>query len=356
MVLMGLILNSCGSSDNNTNNKNNDSTNNEERAKIVGTWISSTIDGIHDTRKIITFNSDGTAQSNCSDMTMYTWTVSNTEITLELTSSNDVSSCSVDLCSSISIDSTGNVLTAVCDDTTVFKKTNDGIVIESGYIQYRNYENSSKNEIRGWLNLKKYGNPIAESDISQILLKNNSGATVQIHGMNFVTGPYFIGTWNNSSSAVDFSGPLQNSGFSINFESKTLNPGYYTYEVTKHNGEIITFEMNYPAQIALPFVSTSSINYEWLEGGGLKLTWENPSGSFDRLVVYLCDQAWNDILYVSLPNTSDQLIIPSAMISQINSLMGPDSVKVRIQTRNFAGTIDHNNFARGYSNEVDIPW
>lgn len=325
-------------------------------AEIIGTWISSTIDGVHDTRKTITFSSDGTAESNCSDMTQYTWSGSNNTFTLSLTSSNDPVKCSVDSCTSISIDSTGSVLNAACDDTTIFNKNSDGVVIESGYVQYRTYETATYNKNRGWLNFSKNGEAILEADISSVVLKNSQGASVNTSNKTFVTGPYVLGSWNANTSSVDFSDPLNNSGFSIDLGNTPLSSGLYTYEVTKHNGEVLSLTLNYPGQTAMPFVISSSISSEWLEDGSLKLTWTNPAGTFDRQVVYACDQDFNDIMYVTLPKSADELIIPETVISQLENLIHPESIRVQVQTRIFADTPDKNNYARGYSNQVIVDW
>ncbi len=353
-LIFGLLMTGCGSSGSSNDSNPPSPTYNTE---IIGTWISSTIDGVHDTHKTITFHSDKTAESNCSDMTEYTWSGSDNTFTLSVSSSNDMTECSVAGCTSIAIDSAGKVLTTECDDEiTVYNKNSDGLVIDSGYLQYRTYETPSQNKNRGWLNFSKSGATVAESDISSVVLKNSQGTSVTIITSTFVTGPYILGSWNANASSVVYSGPYNNFGFSMDLGTTTLPSGLYTYKITKQNGESLSLTLNYPGQTEMPVITASSISYEWLSDGALKLTWPSPSGTFDRQVVYACDQNYHDIFYITLPKTADELVIPENIIDQLESLVHPDSIRVQIQTRLYSDTPDKNNHARGYSNPVVIPW
>jgi len=106
--------------DNNTDNSGSGSDVTFDSSDIIGTWISTSVDGVQKTNRMVTFNLDGTATSNCGDNTNYSWTVTNGSVEIELASSGDSSYCSTDNCTSITLDSTGMFLTTTCDRTTVF--------------------------------------------------------------------------------------------------------------------------------------------------------------------------------------------------------------------------------------------
>jgi hypothetical protein len=65
------------------------------------------------------------------------------------------------------------------------------------------------------------------------------------------------------------------------------------------------------------------------------------------------DQDWDDLLSVRLPPDKEELTVPSEWIQQISDLKDPSSANWQIQTRLNA---DNNNYARGYSDNVEIPW
>lgn len=224
-----------------------------------------------------------------------------------------------------------------------------------GYLQYRTFSDGGKT-YRGWLEFTKNNNPIDESDITDIELKDSTGNPVSISNTAFFADSYFWGQWNDSTSGVDFSGPYYFSGFSIRFpEATTLAVGNYTYEATTSQGDLLTLSRNFPGVTILPLVDVASMHYEWLIDGGLRLTWSVPaSGIYDQLRVALVDQDWGDLLWVRLPADKDELTIPGEWIQQMTDHKNPSTAIWHIQTRSYAA--DGNNHARGFSGEVNIPW
>jgi hypothetical protein len=224
-----------------------------------------------------------------------------------------------------------------------------------GYLQYRTFSDSS-NMYRGWLDFTKNNNPIDESDITQIELKDSAGNPVTIDNYAFFADSYFWGDWNDSTSSVDFSGPYDSSGFSIRFPEATNFPaGNYTYEATTSTGDLLTLMRNFPGATILPLVDVASMQYEWLIDGGLRLTWSVPAGgTYDQLRVDLVDQDWNALVSVRLPADKEELTIPAEWIQQMTDLKNPSSAIWRVQTRSYA--VDGNNYARGFSDEINIPW
>jgi ketosteroid isomerase-like protein len=225
----------------------------------------------------------------------------------------------------------------------------------TGYLQYRTYSDGS-NLTRGWLEFTKNNNPIDESDIIQIDLKNSTGNPVTISGTTFYPDSYFWGAWNDSTSSVDFSGLNYSHGFSISFPVATNFPaGNYTYEATTSEGVILPLVRNYPGDTVLPVVDVASMEYEWLIDGGLHLTWSVPaSGTYDQLRVSLTDQDSNGLFWVRLPPDKEELTIPAEWIQQATNFRNPSYAIWQVQTRSNAP--DGNNYARGYSGEACIPW
>jgi ketosteroid isomerase-like protein len=224
----------------------------------------------------------------------------------------------------------------------------------AGYLQYRTYSDGS-NLYRGWLEFTKNNNPIDESDISQIELKDSAGNPVTIDNYAFFADSYFWGSWNDSTSSVDFGGPNYSYGFSIRFPAETNFPaGNYTYEATTSQGDLLTLMRNFPGEEILPLVDVASMGYEWLIDGGLRLTWSVPAGdTYDQLRVSLVDQDRVALCWVRLPADKEELTIPAEWIQQITDLKNPSSAIWQVQTRSYA---DGNNYARGFSGEVNIPW
>ena len=223
-----------------------------------------------------------------------------------------------------------------------------------GYLQYRTFSDGS-NIYRGWLEFTKNNNPIDASDITQIELKDSAGNPVTIDNYAFFADSYFWGSWNDSTSSVDFGGPNYSHGFSIRFPVETnLLAGIYTYEATTSQGDLLTLVRNFPGETILALVDVASMEYEWLIDGGLRLTWSVPAGgTYDQLRVSLVDQDSNGLFWVRLPADKEELTIPAEWIQQATDLINPSSAIWQVQTRSYA---NGNNYARGFSGGVNIPW
>ena len=235
--------------------------------------------------------------------------------------------------------------------------TYDNVInLTGGYVQYRTFSDGS-NAYGGWLNFTKNNKLIEESDITQIKLKDSSDNPVTISGTSFFASQYFWGGWNQSTSSVDFGGPYSDSGFSIRFPEDTdLPAGTYTYEATTSQNDILTLTRYFPVETILPVVDKASMNYEWLDDSGLHLTWSVPAagGGYDQLRIDLYTQDGDDLLYVRLPPDKEELTIPAEWIQKMTDVINPSSAVWRIVTRSIEG--GGNNYARGYSGKVDIPW
>ena len=223
-----------------------------------------------------------------------------------------------------------------------------------GHVHYRTYSDDS-NEYKGWLGFTKNNQPIQASDITKIELKDSSNNPVPLGGTQFFSSSYFRGGWNSATSSVDFRGPESDSGFGIGFPVDTrLAAGTYTYEATTSGGDILTLDRYFPGETDSPVVDKNSMNYQWLGDGALYLTWTVPTGSYDRLRIDLYTQDDDDMLYVNLPPDKEELTIPAEWIQKMTDLKNPSSAKWVIVTRSIEG--GGNNYARGYSDTVTIPW
>jgi hypothetical protein len=253
------------------------------------------------------------------------------------------------------VESDGNNYARGCSDTVSMSWGYGSISIDYGYVQYRSYENSDSNAVRGCLSLLKNGNPISENDISTIELKNSDGDTVPLTQVFYMENA-IEGTWNEGTSSIDFS-TYTDSFFMFRFPQTTaLDPGSYTYEATTIDGDTLTLTLNYPEHITLPFVEDSSINYEWQEDDSLKVTWTNPEGDYDTIRFGLTDFDGNALAYVTLPDSAEEFVLPTEWVYYIEENMNPMLTEITIQTRMYADTEDHNNYARGYSDNIEAPW
>jgi hypothetical protein len=223
-----------------------------------------------------------------------------------------------------------------------------------GYLQYRTFSDAG-NQYRGWLEFTKDGKLINESEISHIKLHDNAGSPVSISSYTYYASSYFLGKWNDLTSSVEFSGPFHYSGFSVGFPDETnLFAGNYTYEATTNHGDLLFVTKYIPGETILPVVDVTSMNYEWLSVGDLRLRWSIPVGNYDEFRIVLVDQDWDDFSYVKLPADKDELIIPSEYIKQGTDYKNPSLVRWQVQTRSYTNTVDHNQYARGLSDWVEI--
>lgn len=233
------------------------------------------------------------------------------------------------------------------------------ITFDYAYLQYRTYEDDS-HAVRGWTSFYKNGDPIEESDIVKIELKESGGNIIPISWSSYWNDPSYTGSWNSDTSTVDYGEPYTDSGFSIGFNDvSTLPAGDYTYEATTVYGNILTRTVYYPGDTSMPCVDDDTMAYEWLDNGSLKLTWEPPIvQDYDEIRVVFDDQdemgVWGSLVYIKLPTDADEVIIPSAQIQKIEDLDDPVLAHWVVQTRSY--TDDGNMHARGYSDTISFLW
>ena len=228
--------------------------------------------------------------------------------------------------------------------------------LDSFFLQYRTFSDDSKNEYRGYLELSKAGNLIEESDIKNIFLEDSSGMLVAISETVFLIEGFYYANWNSSTSTLVYeSFPQSISSFALYFPDGTEIPsGNYTYKVTTSTGDNLSERFYYPGREELPWVDSQDMESEWLNNGDLRLSWINPPGDYDQLRIFLLDQDGKLIFLVKVPTDMEELTIPSELVENINGYSVPTFVTWFIETRSYTG--EGMNYARGVSDEVDIPW
>jgi hypothetical protein len=169
---------------------------------------------------------------------------------------------------------------------------------------------------------------------------------------------YFYGIWNLQTGNVDFSGPTSYTGFIITFpQGFDLPADNYTLEVLTTDNKLVSKQINYPGQKALPFVDSSTMQSVWQPDGSLDLSWTNPPnqalGNYDQLRVVIYDDNADEMLYVRLPVNVNDMTIPSDWVKIMADFYFVTPVRWQVQTRSY--TEESMNYAQGISGLVEIP-
>jgi len=231
------------------------------------------------------------------------------------------------------------------------------IEIVGSYLQYRTYSDPAKSKYRGWVGFENNAQPIDESDIEDIVLKDQDQKEVVIDQIAFSRGDYYFGYWNSGTQQVVYSGPRFYTGFNIYFpEGATFSSGNYTYEATTSQGIKLSDVRYFPGKLELAVVDSSTMASEWINGD-LKLTWTNPDpgGPFDEVRVWLFSEenGWEIYLQISLPNTASEVTIPQQWINKVKQLSGTDTMSWCILFNAYESTTN-NLYARSISDEKPI--
>jgi len=150
------------------------------------------------------------------------------------------------------------------------------------------------------------------------------------------------------------SGPLNENGFYGSFLD--LPADTYSFDVDTFDGQTLNLNISYPGQLVLPIVLSSTMQSAW-NGNDLVLSWTNPVGSMnwadvDQLRIKLFDSVGTSVLYIRLGSTATTVTIDGSLLNQAvalgNGILGVWEVQTRAYDSN------EMNFARGYSNRVNI--
>lgn len=220
------------------------------------------------------------------------------------------------------------------------------------FLQYRTYDNPVSNRYQGFVVLTKDGAPIQSADILDISILDSARTPMVATSEGFWAGNYM--NLNCSLSPCTQDGPVTQNGFWATLP--TLAVDTYSIEVDTADGQLLTLGVDYPGQLELPIVTSTTMQSQWLEGD-LVLNWTNPTGAtnwseVDQLRILVFDGTNKDILNVRTGPTTDTVTIPANLVSQAAGLGDGTLARWEVQTRAY----DENstNFARGYSTQVNV--
>lgn len=229
----------------------------------------------------------------------------------------------------------------------------DHFSVEHSNLTYRNYE-SGNERYQMIASIANDGSPCVESDVVEVIVRDAAGADVPVTSDGFYRDIYM--RYNCGSGACRQEGPVEATGISARFD--LLSAGTYSAEIEMTDGQILDLDIDFPGKRVLPYIQRSSMSAIW-QGGDLQLSWSNPTtepnwDQVKQLRIVIEDDLGNKVLYVRPPTTDESITLPEALLSQAAGLRGGNALqKWRVQTRAF----DSNgmNFARGYSNKMDLP-
>jgi hypothetical protein len=224
-----------------------------------------------------------------------------------------------------------------------------------GYLQYRTREDSSGNAYRGFFNASQSGLPLQADDIVSLTVKDSNNNEVSISNAGNWAGSYY--TYNCRTTPCNETGPVMDAG-GLYATLDTLSTGVYQIELQTTDGNILTNEMFYPGQLALPVVDSSSMQAQW-SNGDLILSWTNPINEINWLEVHqlrvvLFDADYNELVFVSLNATDQTVTMPADLVNKAAALGNASGiVSWQVQTRAYDEY--GMNYARGNSNSKALP-
>jgi hypothetical protein len=233
------------------------------------------------------------------------------------------------------------------------------------YVQYRTFENTSNDKYRGWVDIRKDGAPITSTDVAagDIVLKDGSGQTVATTGAAFHASRFYNFTWDPSLSIYVLSGPMNSSGYSLDFDD--VPAGQYTFELATSGGPV-TAGVSYPGLLALPAIASSSMTVTPNTDGGVRLAWQDP-GDVD-VVLELDDDNGEALFYAfagQMPGpgpVAREFWLPPNVVQSVKDLNPSLTTwSWRVQTRAAASGPELEalgmkgmNYARGLSDAVAV--
>ncbi len=232
----------------------------------------------------------------------------------------------------------------------------DDVLPSGAFLQYRTYEVPGNDQYRAWIELRRAGLPIEESEVTAVALLDGNGESVSAtREPRFWSAQYVTGFWDAVAQAPVLDRLVAYGGFSLFPQS--LTPGEaYTFEVTAATGQVVSVSQTYPEQVALPSVSSGTMRHSWLADGALRLEWAHPGGTVDQFVAVLMDENQKELLWFSVPTTVTGFTIPADKVAWFQGLRAHQRVLWQVQTRVRAQQADGAwmNYARGYSNLVEV--
>lgn len=225
----------------------------------------------------------------------------------------------------------------------------------SQFVQYRNYEDATKNGYYASIDYKNNGSLISSSDLSSITLRDPAGVETSITSPALLIFPYIFASFTDNFTQTTYQGY---SGYRFSLGTADIPTGIYTFVTDTQIGSF-NATANYPSNTILPFVTSASMNYLWNPDGSLTLSWAEPAGTFGTYRITFINPLTNiEIFYGAAPPGTNQVTFSATLINQIRSnagLSASDTMNWVMQTRNYVlNTNQQQDYARSYSNSVAI--
>ncbi len=222
----------------------------------------------------------------------------------------------------------------------------------SGYLQYRTFESGTA--YRGYFSATKSGLPIQIDDVASLTIKNSQNQDVNFSNVGFWNGRYYY--YDCRTEPCTEKGPYKESGFYGSLD--TLSSDTYRIDLLTTNGQTATTTIPYTVPLALPLVTSASMQSQW-SNGDLILSWTNPTGGsnwseVDQIRVVLFDIENRELLYVSLGVNTQTVTLPSELVAKASKLGVGGVTTWQVQTR--AYDTNGMNYARGNSDQKGLSY
>ncbi len=226
------------------------------------------------------------------------------------------------------------------------------IAVTSKYLQYRTFEDSAKNTVRGWVQFADNGVAMNDWDFWGSSLYDANG-TLVANNLGFYVNSYT----STAYSAGSFSAPTYTteSGFVFNLGTSPLPSGTYSYVTQLAGGAEIPTQLDYPAETALVPVDSTTMVPTWNSDGSLTLTWVEPADTFDNYRIMFHTAIGGDaFFYAKIPQGVESVTLPAPLIATIKTNAGMSLADFgwQLQTRLYDAT--NMNYARSISNSVTV--
>jgi hypothetical protein len=223
------------------------------------------------------------------------------------------------------------------------------MTFSAAYVQWRTYEDSSRNRIAGWLGLPR---GMDYDEAVSLTLKNSSGGTVasldDFHQDGYYT--YYV---QDCTSGACFSSSFTDGGWYETIMAN-LSPGVYTYTLETTQGDVLSKDVNYLGEVRLPFIPSETVISTRNADGSLTVHWENPIDDSDwatveRIRLYLDGSSYENTYMAKLNPTVDSFTISASELARAFTETELGSLRITMQTRAYD---NGQNFARAISNSV----
>jgi len=207
---------------------------------------------------------------------------------------------------------------------------------------------------RGYLSFTKNNLPLTPQDFSSLSVVNGRGESIPLSWISDMDTFYFI-TADCRAEPCTWDPPATETGISFNIDTLPLDDYTVTIDMVD---ERISTTISYNEDIAVPIIKAETMQAKW-QGSDLILSWTNPVNQPNwnkvtrlKIGLYTTD-GFAAGIYVS--PTSNSVVVPSALISDIENYGEGSLYGWSIQTRAYTENASNLQNARGWSQFVNLP-